>query len=214
MVSRAISKDAYDLIKRNPSQPNQRSPESSQRSFRHECRPGTFPHLPDPLRETQEQRGGMAERNGAAKRTLLFLKRFVGNPEAYKHGFKFLNASLRPWFIPVPAGKRSRENKAGQRTSQGAGWLKPEPSCQSLQAAQCMDAGALCWTPEKRQGCLSGHSPQGSGTLWVASQGLISHRRVHQTVPRKLIILRLGLCASLSFATCFPYVHEDTRVSL
>lgn len=36
------------------------------------------------------------------------------------------------WFIPILTGKRSRENKAGQRTSQGPGWLKPESQVISL----------------------------------------------------------------------------------
>ena len=70
MVSRAISKKACDLIKRNPSQLNQRSPESS---LRRRSKSAGWAHS----LISQEQSREMAERNGATEGPLCLLKEFV-----------------------------------------------------------------------------------------------------------------------------------------
>lgn len=160
MVSWAISKEACDLIRRNPSQPNQRSPESSKRRRSQRAAP-TF---------SRKQRGGTAERNGATPRPLHLLKRLVGNPEAYNNTLKCLNClshvllhSNYHW--QNRAGK-TKQDRQGPRAEAGGGGG----------GAGCGLCEADCEVPGSSQvrGCGRPLLDTGGSTtmpIWAIAQG-------------------------------------------
>lgn len=136
MVSWAIAEEARDLIKKRPSQQNQRPPESSQRSPQQDCRPGTSCDLPDPAwRDLGATRTKGREEWGRGTDPASFRKvcwqsgGIWRRPEVSKCPVPCLGSCT-----PIPTGTRSRENKAGQtRTSPGlseARWSPVPPSSQ------------------------------------------------------------------------------------
>lgn len=101
---------------------------------------------------TREQRGGMAE-EGAAERTLHLLKRLVGNPEASKDELKVLK---RLSHVSVHSNPHWQTEQDRQGPLRGRSELKPglQVSRPSKQPGG-VSAGALCWTLENLQRCLS-----------------------------------------------------------
>lgn len=118
MVTRAISKEACDLIQRNPFPQNHGvAREGAARVWIQRVS-----YFPDPAWRDPgtESRNGREE--GAAERTLHLLKRLVGNPEASKDELKVLK---RLSHVSVHSNPHWQTAARQTRTSQGMAELKP-----------------------------------------------------------------------------------------